>query len=118
MQFMLYGVGQTDAPGAPPSQEMLAQLYTLTEDSKKAGILVATGGLQPQGTRIRQSGGEVTVTDGPFIEAKELIAGFAILRVNTKEEAIEWAKRFRAIIGDGESEIVRIYGPSDFAGGQ
>ena len=110
MQFLIYGVGQNEAPAAPPSQEMLGQLYQLTEDSKKAGILVATGGLQPQGTRVRQSGGEVTVTDGPFIEAKELIAGFAILRVNSKEEAIEWAKRFRAIVGDGESEIVQVFG--------
>jgi hypothetical protein len=54
------------------------------------------------------------VTDGPFIELKELLAGFAVLQVNSLEEAIEWSKRFRKIVGDGESEIVRVYGQEDF----
>jgi hypothetical protein len=52
------------------------------------------------------------VTDGPFIEAKELIAGFAVIRVNSKEEAIEWTTRFRKVIGEGESEVVQLFGPA------
>jgi hypothetical protein len=117
MQFIIYSTEQTpDAP--PPSPEMMAQLGQLTADSFKAGVLVTTGGVAAQGTRVRQSAGKTTVTDGPFIEAKELMGGFAVIDVKSVEEAVEWAKRFRSIVGDGESEIVRIYGPSDYAGGQ
>ena len=54
------------------------------------------------------------MTDGPYIEAKELLGGFAVIQVNSLEEAIEWSKRFRQIVGDGESEIVRLFGPEDF----
>jgi len=75
--------------------------------------LFETGALQPKGTRLRLSGGKFTVTDGPFIELKELMGGWAVLRANSLEEAIEWCKRFRNIVGDGESEIVQVFGPED-----
>ncbi len=71
-------------------------------------------GLEPKSKRIKREGGKYSVTDGPFIEVKELMGGFAIIRAKSVEEAVEWAKRFRAIIGDGESEVVRVFGPEDF----
>jgi hypothetical protein len=111
MQFIVYSVDPNPGAGSVPSPEMLAELGKFTEEAIKAGIIVATGGLQPTGTRVRLTNGKVTVTDGPFIEAKELIAGFAVIRVNSLEEAIEWTTRFRAITGDGESEIVPVFGP-------
>ena len=114
MQFLIYATEQPADTGAPPSPEMLAQLGKLTEDSKKAGVLVTTGGLNSKGTRVRLSGGKFSVTDGPFIEAKELMGGFAVIQVKSLEEAVAWAKRFRTIVGDGESEIVQIFGPEDF----
>ena len=84
------------------------------EEATKAGVVVTTGALQPTSTRLRLSGGKFSVTDGPYIEAKELLGGFVVLQVNSLEEAIEWSKRFRQIVGDGESEIVRLVGPDDF----
>jgi hypothetical protein len=84
-------------------------------EAVQAGVVVATGALQPKGTRLRLSSGKFSVTDGPFIELKELLAGFAVIQVQSLEEAIEWAKRFRKIVGDGESEIVQVFGPDDFA---
>jgi hypothetical protein len=93
--------------GLPPSQHEVAEMGKLIGDMIKAGVLLATDGLLPssKGARVRLSQGTFTVTDGPFTEAKELIAGFAIIRVNSKAEAIEWGKRFLQIAGDGESEI-------------
>lgn len=111
MQFLVYGLDPMTENSTPPSPEMMAELGKFTEEAIKAGILIATGGLKPTGTRLRLANGKVTVTDGPFIEAKELIAGFAVIKVNSLEEAIEWTRRFREIIGDGESEIVPIVGP-------
>jgi hypothetical protein len=93
--------------GLPPSQGEVARMGQLIGDMIKAGVLLATDGLLPssKGARVRLSKGKLTVTDGPFTEAKELIAGFAIIRVGSKAEAIEWGRRFLEIAGDGESEI-------------
>ena len=116
MQFILYSIDQP-ATSAPPSPEMLAELGKLTEDSKQSGVLVTTGGVSAKGTRVRLAGGKFSVTDGPFIEAKELMGGFAVIQVPSLEDAVAWAKRFRTIVGEGELEIVQIFGPDDFAGG-
>jgi hypothetical protein len=115
MQFLMYSLDDP-TKATPPTPEMFAQLDQLTKDAIAAGVLVTTGGVGNTGLRVRQTNGQATVTDGPFIEAKELMGGFAVFNVATVEDAIAWAKRFRSIIGDGESEIVRIYGPSDNAG--
>jgi hypothetical protein len=112
MQFLVYGTEQEAESSAPPSPEMMAELGQFMQEAVKAGVIVATGGLQPKGTRVRLSDGELSVTDGPFIEAKELIAGFAVIEVKSKEEAIEWTSRFRRILGEGESEIVQVFGPA------
>jgi hypothetical protein len=115
MQFLVYGTDPIPADAPPPSPELMAAMGKLVEDSVKAGILVTTGALNAKGTRVRLSRGKYAVTDGPFIEAKELMGGFAVINVKSLEEAVSWSKRFRDIVGDGESEIVQIMGPADFA---
>ncbi len=114
MQFMIYDTNQNPEAVAPPSPELMAEMGKFIEEATKAGVVVATGALQPTSTRLHLSGGMFSVTDGPYIEAKELLGGFAVIEVNSLEEAIEWSKRFRQIVGDGESEIVRLFGPDDF----
>lgn len=95
----------------PPSQEEMSRMGKLIEDGFKAGWLVATEGCLPSalGARVRRSGGSLTVTDGPFTEAKELVGGFAILRTNSKEEAIQLAKEFLQVVGEGECELRQVY---------
>jgi hypothetical protein len=114
MQFMIYDPNfDPNADVPPPTPEMMAEMGAFIGEAMQAGVLVATGALQPNGTRLRLSNGKFTVTDGPFIELKELLAGFAVIQVQSLEEAIEWSKRFRKIVGDGESEIVQLFGPND-----
>jgi hypothetical protein len=83
----------------------------LVEDGMKAGFLLATEGCLPSalGARIRMSSGKLTVTDGPFAEAKEVVGGFALLRANSKEEALEMVKNFLQVAGDGECELRQLY---------
>jgi hypothetical protein len=114
MQFLVYDPNYDPEAGASPTPEMLAEMGNFIGEAIQAGVLVSTGALQPTGKRLRLSAGKFTVTDGPFIELKELLGGFAVLKVKSLEEAIEWSKRFRQIVGDGESEIVQLYGPEDF----
>jgi hypothetical protein len=94
----------------------MVEMGKLIEDMTKAGVLLATEGCLPssKGARVRYSGGKFTVTDGPFTETKELVAGFALFEVKSKEEAIEWTKRFLKVAGEGESEIRQIYEAEDF----
>ncbi len=82
----------------------------------EAGVLLATGGLAPisQGTTLRLPNGKFALTDGPYTEAKEMIGGWAIIKVSSKAEAIDWAKRFMKINGDGESRIREVFAPEDF----
>ena len=101
----------------PPSLEHMANMEKLIEESTKAGVLIATEGCLPTalGARVRRTGGKVTVTDGPFTEAKEVVGGFALLEANSKEHAIELARQFLEVAGDGECEIRQIYTASDSA---
>lgn len=114
MQFMVYDPNFKPEEAAPPTPEMMAEMGNFIQEAMQAGVLVATGALQPTGTRLRLSNGKFTVTDGPFIELKELLAGWAVIQARSLDEAIEWCKRFRKIVGDGESEIVQVFGPQDF----
>jgi hypothetical protein len=110
MKFL--GLYRPAAPeGTPPSQEHMAKMGQLIEEMTKAGVLLATEGCMPssKGARVRYSGGKFTVTDGPFAETKELIAGFALFEVNSKEEAIAWSRRFMEVAGEGENEIRQIF---------
>ena len=114
MQFLVYDTNPNPEAAPPPTPELMAEMGKFIEEATKAGMVVATGALQPKGTRLRLAGGKFSVTDGPFIEAKELMGGFAVIQAKSLEEAIEWCKRFRKIVGDGESEIVQVFGPGDF----
>src|SRR5258706_16462748 len=104
----------------PASQEAMNKMGKLVEEGMKAGWLVATEGCLPSalGARVRSTNGKVSVTDGPFTESKEVVGGFAILRANSKEEAIQLAKDFLQVVGDGECELRQIYeaGPDAAAG--
>ena len=97
--------------GTPPKQDEMAQMGQLIQDMVASGTLIATEGCLPSalGARVRLSKGEFTVTDGPFAEAKEIIGGFALIRANSKAEAIEHTRRFLKVAGDGETEIRQVY---------
>ena len=97
--------------GVPPTPEEIATMEKLIAEEQQAGVLLATEGCLPsnRGCHVRRTGKKVTVTDGPFTEAKEVVGGFALLQVNSKEEAIAAAKRFLDVVGDGECEIRELY---------
>ncbi|HEY4052233.1 MAG TPA: YciI family protein [Terriglobales bacterium] len=101
--------------GTPPQQDEMARMGQLIEDWMKSGVLLATEGCLPsaKGARIRLSNGQFTVTDGPFTEAKELVGGFALIRTKSREEAIEYTKKFLKVAGDGETEIRQIFETAD-----
>jgi len=101
----LYKPGEEST--APPTQEVQAKMGQFIQEMAQSGVLIATDGLQhsSKGARVRVSEGRFTVTDGPFTESKELIAGYAIIQVKSKAEAIELTKRFLSIMGKGESEV-------------
>jgi hypothetical protein len=100
--------------GAMPDEKLLTAMGKYNEELVKAGVMLAGDGLHPtsKGARVRFSGGRTTVTDGPFAEAKELIGGFWIWKVNSKDEAIEWLKR--APFEDTEVEIRQLFEACDF----
>src|SRR3954454_24219303 len=106
--------------GALPTEAHLAVMGKYNEELQKAGVLLDLSGLKPSsaGARIRFGGGKRTVIDGPFTEAKELIAGYWIIEVKSKEEAIEWAKRIPAEVCEiGEVELRPFYELEDFVPG-
>ncbi|MDQ3998170.1 MAG: YciI family protein [Gemmatimonadota bacterium] len=109
----------------PPPKELMEAMAKLGEESARAGILVETGGLAPSAaaTRVRISKRRVTVVDGPFTEAKEVVGGYAVLEVKSKEQAVEETRRFMDLHAkywpswEGETEIRQIFSPDDFAPG-
>jgi hypothetical protein len=125
MRFMLIAMANKDSEaGCAPKSELMAAIGKLMEDMTKAGTLLEVGGLAPtsKGARLRLSDGKVTVTDGPFTEAKEVIGGYAIVQVESKAEAVELSKRFLQVHGDvlgpsyqAESEVRQFFDPSDIA---
>jgi hypothetical protein len=103
--------------GVMPSEKLLAEMGKYNEELAKAGVLLAAEGLQPssKGARVKFSGEKRTVIDGPFTEAKELIAGFWLIQVKSKEEAIEWVKRCpNPMEGESEIEIRQVFEADDF----
>jgi hypothetical protein len=103
--------------GVLPSQELLTEMGKFNEELVKAGVMLEGEGLHPssKGVRVKFSGAKRTVIDGPFAESKELVAGFWIWQVRSKEEAIEWAKRCPNPTGaEGELEIRQIFEADDF----
>ena len=97
MKFMMMVKADKDyEAGVPPSPALMAAIGQITEEMTKAGVVLETGGLLPsaRGARVRLAASKVTVVDGPFAEAKELVGGYAIIRANTKEDAIAMGSRF------------------------
>jgi hypothetical protein len=107
MRFLGYTLGDERVPVPPPAPELMEQMGALLEEATQAGVLVATGGMAPtsMGAKITLKDGEYTVVDGPFTEAKELIGGWALMECRDLAEAIEWSKRFVAVIGEGEVRV-------------
>ena len=108
MRFMVIVKASKDSEaGVLPSEKLLAEMGKYNEDLAKAGVMLAGEGLQPsaKGARVKFSGSKRTVIDGPFSETKELIAGFWLIQVKSKEEAIEWVKRAPNPMPGTESEI-------------
>jgi hypothetical protein len=120
MQFMMI-VKHKEGQGLPP-QELIAAIGKLSEEAAKAGTMRGSGGLKPTaaGARVRISGGQISVTDGPFTEAKEIIGGYAQFELNSREEAIQSAVKFMELHKqywpgwEGETEVRQMYGPNDF----
>ncbi|MGH8471152.1 MAG: YciI family protein [Gammaproteobacteria bacterium] len=115
MRFMiLVKADKNSEEGVMPSETLLAEMGKYNEELAKAGVLLAGEGLHPssKGARVRFSGAKRTVIDGPFAETKELIAGFWLWQVKSKEEAIEWLKR--APFGETEVEIRQVFEAEDF----
>ncbi len=119
MRFMLLRKAdeKTEA-GVLPDEKLFAVMGSFMEEMVKAGVLLAGEGLHPsaKGARVKFSGGKPIVTDGPFTPANELLGGFCLIQVTSKEEAIEWVKRWPALDGDGEIEIElrQVYEAEDF----
>src|SRR5262245_57772434 len=117
MRFMIM-VKSSESAGPPP-KALMDGIAKLGEEAMRAGVAVETGGLLPSalGARVRLAGGKLLVTDGPFVETKELIGGYAVYDVKSKQEAIEWTTRFMQLHKDhwpgweGESEIRQIFDP-------
>jgi len=120
MRFMMIVKASKDSEaGKMPSEELLSAMGRYNEELMKAGVLLDLSGLQPtsKGARIKYSGDKKTVVDGPFTESKELIAGYWIIQVKSREEAIEWAKRAPNPAGEGkegEIEIRQFFELDDF----
>jgi hypothetical protein len=115
MRFMMIVKASKDSEaGVLPTEKQLAEMGKYNEELVKAGMLLAGEGLwaSSKGARVRYSGAKRTVIDGPFTETKELIAGFCLIQVKSKEEAIEWAKRVP--FEDGEVEIRQVFELEDF----
>ena len=113
MMFMIPKGYEKAAPGTMPDAKAVAAMMKYNESLQKAGVLLALDGLQPpsMGARVTFSGGKPTVTDGPFAEAKEVLGGYWMIQVKSKEEAIEWAKRCPG----SDNEMIEVRQVHEFA---
>jgi len=120
MRFMIIvKATKNSEAGVMPDEKLLADMATYHRELQKAGVLLDGSGLQPssKGWRIKYSGAKRTVTDGPFVESKELIAGYTMIQVKSREEAMEWTRRFPNPSGDGkdgEIEVRQLFELEDF----
>ena len=115
MRFMmLVKANQQSEAGVLPSEKQLSDMAKYNEELVKAGVLLGADGLHPssKGASVTFSGGKPSVTDGPFTEAKELVAGYWVISANSKEEAVEWAKRVP--FDEGEIEVRQVFELEDF----
>ncbi len=120
MRFMMIVKATKDSEaGLLPSEKLMSEMQKYHEELQKAGVLLDASGLKPssKGWRVRYSGGKRNVIDGPFAETKELIAGYTLIQVKSREEAMEWARRFPSPSGDGkecEIEVRQLFELEDF----
>jgi len=118
MRFMIIVKATKDSEaGVMPAEELFAAMATYHEELQKAGVLRDASGLQPsaKGWRIKYSGSKKTVVDGPFAETKELIAGYTLIEVKSRQEALEWTKRFpNPHLTEGEIEVRQLFELEDF----
>jgi hypothetical protein len=108
MRFLGYTLAsETDVPTEPPPPELYEEMGKFVEEATKAGIVVATGGIAPtsEGVIVTLKNGEITVLDGPFTEAKELVGGWCLMECRDRDEAVEWTKRFLTVLGEGECRV-------------
>ena len=110
MQFFIYFTVKEGEPMTPPSPEGMAKMGKLMGDAFKSGKIVATGQLPRETTHISLEQGKFSISDGPFIEGKDLIPGFTVISVDSKQEAIEWAKELRECLGDGVLKMAQLSG--------
>jgi hypothetical protein len=117
MRFMLIRKADKETEsGALPSREMIAAMMSYNQEMAKAGVFLQGEGLQPsaKAARVKITGGKPIVTDGPFTETKELIAGFTMIQVKSREEALEWVKRWPPLDAGAEIEIRQVFEVDDF----
>jgi len=111
MRFLMYKLGDESVPLPSLTPEQMEAMGKVAGEASKAGVLVLNAGIAPSstGSKVTRAGGQLTVTDGPFTEAKELIGGWGVLEARDKDEAVEWAKRFQDAAGDGEMRVRQLY---------
>ncbi|QBR03150.1 YciI family protein [Paraburkholderia pallida] len=122
MRFMIMvrANAMSESGETPDDPEIFSEMATYHEELAKAGVLLDASGLQPsaRGFRVRYTDGKPTIVDGPFTETKELIAGYTLIQVRSRDEALEWARRFPAPFGKhayGEIEVRQLFDLDDFA---
>ena len=112
MRFLGYTLADESAmPEAPPPPELFERMGHFVEEATNAGVIVATGGIAPTaaGAKISLKDGEYTVVDGPFVEAKEIVGGWALMECRDLAEAVEWSKRFLGVLGEGEVRVRPVF---------
>jgi hypothetical protein len=113
MRYLGYTLAnEAETPAEAPSPDLYERMGRFVEEAVKAGVIVATGGIGPtsDGVRINLKDGEYMVIDGPFVEAKELVGGWALMECRDLPEAVEWSKRFLAVLGSGEVRVRPVVG--------
>ncbi len=108
MQFFVYFTMEEGKPMSPPSPEGMAKMGQFMQESFESGKIVATGQLPRETTYVTLDKGEFSISDGPFVEGKDIIPGFTIIETDTKEEAIEWTKSLRECMGDGVMKMAQL----------
>ncbi|MBP2325091.1 hypothetical protein JOF56_005476 [Kibdelosporangium banguiense] len=108
MRYLMIAMNDENTPA--PDERLFTEMAKFVEELTASGVLLATGGLDPAGTKVVSSGDDITVVDGPFAESKESVGGFALIEARDKDEALELCRRFRKIVGDGESRIHQVFG--------
>jgi len=112
MQFFIYFTMTEDTPMNPPTPEGMAKMGKVMTEAFESGKIVATGKLPREVTHIQLEDGGFSITEGPFIEGKELIPGFTVIEVDSKQAAIEWAKQLRECMGNGTLKMAQLAGTS------